>query len=123
LPSGMVRCAMMRADKENTTMQRIADKEFKRTSINVEGIHFLRCKFIECQIIYSARDDVAFEDCSFIECSWTFDGPAEETLVFLSELYNGLGQQGRELVESVFQSIRTGTVKQGTIPMVAMGLR
>jgi transcriptional regulator of NAD metabolism len=114
---------MMRADKENTTMQRITDREFRRTSIIVEDIHFLRCKFIECQIIYTAKDDVAFEDCNFVECSWTFDGPAEETLIFLSELYNGLGQQGRELVESVFESIRSGTVKHGTIPMVAMGLR
>jgi hypothetical protein len=119
----MARYAMMRADKENATMHRIADKEFKRTSIIVEGIHFLRCKFIECQIIYSAKDDVAFEDCNFVECNWTFDGPAEETLIFLSELYNGLGEQGRDLVESVFQSIRTGTVKQGTIPLVAMGMR
>lgn len=100
-------------------MQTIKDRVFKHSPVVVEGIRFVRCKFIECQIVYTAKDDVSFEDCNFVECNWTFDGPAEETLIFLSELYRGLGTQGRELVESVFQSIRTGTVKQGTIPLLS----
>src|SRR5215207_4163341 len=104
-------------------MQTIKDNVFTRSSIVVEGIRFVRCKFVECQIIYSAKDDVSFEDCSFVECTWTFDGPAEETLIFLSELYRGLGEQGRELVESVFESVRMGTVKQGTIPLLGAAMR
>jgi hypothetical protein len=95
-------------------MQTIADRTFRRESLFVERFRFVRCQFIECQLYYLAEEQTAFEDCTFEECEWTFDGPAENQLVFLSDLYHGLGEEGQRLVESIFDSIRSGTVKQAT---------
>src|SRR5262245_60843160 len=82
----------------------IRGEAFRNTSLILTGIRFESCTFILCQLIYDGDEAFAFDNCTFFECEWTFDGPAENTLVFLSALYNGLGEEGRQLVESVFNS-------------------
>ena len=91
---------------------RYVGQKFEQTAINLDGNQFERCIFIECKIIYTAIDTFAIDGCTFVRCDWVIDGPAERTLFYLSELYRGLGPQGEELVEAIFQQIRDGTVGQ-----------
>jgi hypothetical protein len=96
----------------------IRDARFHNSSIRVGGVLFRNCTFVDCQLLYDGQEEVGFEDCTFDKCEWTFDGPAENTLSFLGAIYNGLGEEGQQLVESVFQSIRANSVKNQTIPLI-----
>jgi len=83
---------------------------FENSRLEVDGMVFERCKFKHCRLVFSAIDTVTFKECSFDSCDWVFDGPAENTLLYLSALYRGLGEGGRDLVESMFERIRAGNV-------------
>ena len=69
-----------------------------------------------CRLVLAGFDGVR---CVFTRCDWVLDGPAENTLLYLSAFYHGLGTQGPKMVESIFDSIRRGTVGQH-IPLPAL---
>lgn len=89
---------------------RYVGKTFRRQDIHLDGNQFELCIFIDCRIVYTAADTFSINGCTFTTCDWVFDGPAERTLYYLSALYRGLGPQGQELVETIFQQIRDGKV-------------
>src|SRR6266508_1854436 len=94
----------------DTTKYVIKGRTFQGSSFDLAGMRFEDCHFIQCQFIYQGDPFVDFTNCTFKQCDWVVDGPAENTLVFLSKVYRGFGDEGRNLVESVFNSIRDGTV-------------
>jgi hypothetical protein len=83
---------------------------FQNERVEVDGSVFERCVFDRCHIVYSATDYVQFVGCTFNSCDWVFSDAADLTLVYLSALYRGLGKQGQELVDAIFDQIRTGTL-------------
>ena len=92
------------------TVQAISDRTFVNGRIDVDGETYVRCVFDHCGIVYSALQPVRFIECRFISCEWIFSESADLTLAYLSALYRGLGAQGAQLVESIFQRIREGSV-------------
>ena len=83
--------------------------EFKGTSFAGERIilddnSYVQCIFNRCEIVYAARGKVHLDGCTFGNCSYTLDGPAQETLLFLTALY----QIDPAAVEATFQNIRSG---------------
>ena len=87
---------------------RIVDKHFENRRITIDGLEFIRCTFVQCKVIFKAADRFAFRDCTFTDCEWVVEAAALLTLQYLSVLYNGLGQEGQALVESIFESVRAG---------------
>jgi hypothetical protein len=85
---------------------------FEGNTFILDGSRFKDCRFVRCELIYRGEDGAFFDGCTFVECTWTFGGPAENALIFLADLYRGLGEEGRDLVESIFTGIRSGTVKR-----------
>jgi hypothetical protein len=51
---------------------------------------------------------VALENCTFDNVTWSFSGPAANTVNFLRALYHGAGEGGKKLVEDTLQNIRKG---------------
>jgi hypothetical protein len=98
----------------------IADRTFERTSLFLDGGLFVRCHFVECQMIYEGRDGVDFRDCTFERCSWTFDDAAERTIGFLSTLHQKVGPDGPELVEGIFKSIRDNRIAEVTADAIVV---
>ncbi len=92
-----------------------SNQTFRNEAIDLDGKHFVNCKFLGCKLTFSAYEPVKFEGCFFDSCQWVFDGPAENALTFLSALYRGLGTPGSELVEGIFESIRRGGVDPGIL--------
>jgi hypothetical protein len=92
-------------------IQTQTDRLIENTSLFLDGIRFIRCRFVNCQLIYEAKDEVEFKDCTFERCSWTFDGAAERTISFLSTLYHG-GDGGSQLVEAIFESIQNKRIAE-----------
>lgn len=90
----------------------VADRTFEHTTLFLDGGRFVRCRFVDCQLVYEAKDEVDFEDCAFVGCSWTFDGAADRTIGFLATLYQKVGEHGQGLVGGVFEGIRSGRVAE-----------
>lgn len=92
-------------------------EEITNTSLFLDGTRFVRCTFVNCQLIYEGRDDVDFHDCIFENCSWTLDAAAERTINFLSVLQRRGGTTGSRLVDEIFESLRTDSIfrDEGTI--------
>lgn len=86
------------------------DETITKTSLIVDGERFVRCTFVDCQLIYEARIAADFDDCTFHDCTWTFGGAAEHTITYLATLANKAGPYGRELVEGVFKSVMNNRV-------------
>jgi hypothetical protein len=97
----------------------IVDKQFSAERVEVDGFTFERCIFDRCRIVYSAAGPVQFKDCKFISCDWVFNDAADLTLAYLAALYRGLGDEGRTLVDSIFQEIRTGTLERHAVEPLA----
>jgi hypothetical protein len=102
---------------------RYENKTFERETVNLDGNEFVGCHFIESRLILTAFDGVTIDRCTITRCDWVLDGPAENTILYLSAIYRGLGVQGQQLVEAIFDSIRRGTVGQDvTVPSLAAAL-
>lgn len=93
--------------------QIVQDKHYTREVVYLDDTVFINCVFDHCKLIFTGEGRVSFDRCRFIFCQWVFDGPAENSLRFLSALYRGLGSEGRELVKGIFESIERGTVDEG----------
>lgn len=62
------------------------------------------CLFRDCKIVYGAKGRVKLDSCTFENCSYVFDGAAQDTLLFLTGLY----QIDRRAIEATFENIRLG---------------
>ncbi len=94
---------------------RYVGQTFNDEAIDVDGKRFERCTFNRCKIIFNGQAATAFDRCTFNQCQWVFDKGAEQTLQYLSALYTGLDQGGKDMVEAIFDSIRQGGVGHGAL--------
>ncbi len=98
-----------------TNSHRFEGKTFEDQTIAIDGNQYINCTFIKCRIIFTGFEEGVFDECKFISCDWGFSGPAVNTLNYLAAIYNGLGENGHEMVEGIFESIRRGIVKTGEL--------
>ena len=89
-----------------------ANQKFLNKDILIDGREFFNTEFIRCRIIYRGTGPVQFEGCVFTECQWVFDGPAENTLFFLSALATQLGSEAAAMVKSLLEGIATGQIEK-----------
>ncbi len=84
------------------------DELFIKQRVSLDADQFFNCRFVRCTMIYSGSSGVVMEGCELDSCDWVFDGAADNTLIFLSQLYRGLGSGGQQLVDAIFERIRLG---------------
>jgi hypothetical protein len=75
--------------------------------INVDGQQFQGCEFTQCSIIFSGIAPVGFIGCTFTGCSFNFSGPAQLMLDYLASIYGFAMPDGRSIVETMFDSVRS----------------
>ncbi len=54
-------------------------------TIYMDGKRYLNCIFTECKIVYGGGD-VMWENTQFINCQLVFDGAAQRTIAYLTNL-------------------------------------
>jgi hypothetical protein len=87
--------------------------DFENEDVVLDFASFDTCGFKNCNIIYYGHGKFDLQGCNFEGCRWILEGPAQAVIAYLSAMYNGGNQGGRELVEATFQNIRTGN--QGSL--------
>jgi hypothetical protein len=82
------------------------NKTIKNVDISLDGNTFIGCHFYNCVLIYSELMPVTLKNCTFEKCSWSFAGSAKNTVGFMMNMYR-LGGNASQVIESVFEQIRT----------------
>jgi hypothetical protein len=92
-------------------LTKIENQKFEGVPVILDGYHYVKCTFINCQLVFGGGYYNLVE-CNIIPgCAVGLTGMAQNTLNFLSSVYRA-NQQGKELIEMIFQSIRNGLPPQ-----------
>ncbi len=84
------------------------DQEFSNQDMHMDFNQFIKCKFIDCNLIYHGFGPIGMDGCSFTKIRWTFADAASNTVNFMASLYHGAGEGGRNLIEKTFENIKAG---------------
>jgi hypothetical protein len=75
----------------------VRDQTIENAKLSLDGGSFYGCVFRGCTLMFSGLLPVVLDNCQFQNnCRWEFNGPAMNTIQFLSAIYQG---GARELVE------------------------
>ena len=83
-----------------------SDKNFKDEKIRMDGNSFVQCRFENCVMEYGGGPPPTMVSCNISKCQWSFTDAASNTVTFMSAIYHGMGDGGRELIEQTFENIR-----------------
>jgi len=83
-------------------------RSYINQTVHLDGTRFEGCTFHGCTLVFRGEAPVQIVECHLERVKWRFEGPARDTLKFLSALYSGTGEGGRRTVEATFESIRKG---------------
>ena len=89
--------------------------EFENTTEILDGNVYRKCRFERCRLVYRGGQLPEMADCFFNECTWTFDDAADRTLIFLKNIFHGMGNGGKQIVQQTFDNIRK---PPGAVPPV-----
>lgn len=92
---------------------RVEGRTYVDQEILLDGQEYIGCTFRRVRFVYSAIQQVSLSGNMIEDCTWAFDGPAADTVNFLSGLYNGTGEGGRVIVDATFDNIRKGRRDMG----------
>ena len=81
---------------------------FLDQTIDLDFQKFEDCQFENCKLVYRGFGPVGMGGCSFKNVEWVFADAARNTVSFMTGLYSGAGEGGRELIEGTFENIRRG---------------
>jgi hypothetical protein len=81
-------------------------EHFRDGSVQLDGNQYYECVFTRTTMVFSGISPIILRNCEFHDCNWTFAGPAGLTLEFMSGIYNGTDDVGRQLIENTFDEIR-----------------
>ena len=88
--------------------EKYENRTFENKLIQLDGNQYISCIFQSCTLQYGGFGDVKLEGCQFNKCSWSFISAAARTVQFMSSLYHGAGEGGKDLIEKTFNNIREG---------------
>jgi hypothetical protein len=81
-------------------------KSFSNATETIDGNTYTDCRFDNCKLVYRGGEMPRIGGCHFENCQWQFEDAAERTLVFLRQLYHGMGAGGAQLVEATLAQLR-----------------
>jgi hypothetical protein len=84
----------------------ISGKTLTNMTEVIDGNQYNECRFQNCTLVYRGGEIPHITGCQFDNCSWQFDGAAERTLVFMRQMYHGMGAGGKQLIESTLEALR-----------------
>ena len=80
--------------------------KYENVTVKLDNNEFIDCQFVNCALKFSGTSPVSLSGCSFANVTWVFSGPAQNTLQFVTEMYHGMGDQGKKIIEQTFENIK-----------------
>lgn len=87
-------------------MNKFISSTFNNTVVELDGNHFEKCVFENCEIVYKGLQPFNLINCNFIACKWKLEGAASNTINFLKVMYKDMGEFGKKMVEATFENIK-----------------
>jgi hypothetical protein len=81
-------------------------EKFLNERIAVDGNEYRECTFSHCTLLFEGRQIPTMANINMNHCVWEFVGAAKTTMNFLILMYHRYGDGGRDIVESMFKSVR-----------------
>jgi len=81
-------------------------KTFTGATEVIDGNQYNECSFQNCRLIYRGGEMPRISGCHFENCQWQFEEAAERTLIFMRQLYHGMGTGGAQLIEATLTQLR-----------------
>ncbi len=75
---------------------------FSGMTINLDGGTFVDCRFEKCNIVICSLLPITLENPRFVDCTWSFSGPASNTVSFMAAMYRA---GAKDLIEKTCASI------------------
>lgn len=82
------------------------DQAFLSERVLMDGNEFRRCTFTDCQLVFRGEQPFVLDQCMIQDPEWVLDGPAANTIQFLTTAYHSMGEAGVRLIEATFNNIR-----------------
>lgn len=86
------------------------DETFVDEEIGLDDEAYVGCTFRDCRLVYGGSAGVRVQDCDFEETRLELVDEAGNTLSFLQNIYHGFGEDGKTVVEHLFDQIRQGKI-------------
>lgn len=87
-------------------MSEFKDRNFNGGKYRLDNNTYINCNFTNCTLEFGGESPVDLAGCNFIQCEWILSGHAQNTLSFLSGMYHGMGDFGKNMVEGTFDNIK-----------------
>jgi len=81
-------------------------KTFTGATEVIDGNQYNECQFQNCRLVYRGGEMPRISGCHFENCQWQFEEAAERTLIFMRQLYHGMGTGGAQLIEATLAQLR-----------------
>lgn len=72
----------------------------------IDGNDYQDCRFENCKMVFRGGEIPRISGCHFENCQWQFEDAAERTLIFMRQLYHGMGAGGAQLIEATLAQLR-----------------
>lgn len=93
---------------------KISKNTFTNEEVVLDFHEYESCSFTNCRFVVLGYGAFALNQCEVTNCEFTFAGPAASVIQTMSTIYHSLGEQGQNLIEGTFSSIRSGgNARQG----------
>jgi len=81
---------------------KISNNKFNNEEVVLDFHEYDTCEFTNCRFVVLGYGAFAVKNCEF-----TFAGPAASVVQTMATIYHSLGEQGQQLIEGTFTTIRT----------------
>jgi hypothetical protein len=92
-------------DHRGSTRTKVRGEHYTSERIVIDKKHFEDCSFDTCTLIYQGDAPPHFVRCDFAAPRFVFEEAAQNTIQFMSAIYNGIDER---IIEKTFDEIRKG---------------
>ncbi|MBV9659409.1 MAG: hypothetical protein JO295_15015 [Verrucomicrobia bacterium] len=85
---------------------KIVEHDFSNQEVILDFHEYENCQFRNCRFVVLGFGPFALNKCDVIDCQFTFAGPAANTIQTMTAIYHNNGEQGKQLIEATFNTIR-----------------
>ncbi len=95
-----------RTQPDTQKPMKITQNNFSNEEVILDFHEYEGCTFTKCRFVVLGYGPFSLNACEVVNCEFTFAGPAASTIQTMTTIYHNIGDQGKQLIEGTFESIR-----------------